>query len=347
MPWKTEFSLTKADDLSGRDGFEDLSARIGRGKSGSSGMQLYPLASSFGPYALMRAAAETGGTYHLYSWNPEGRVDVVYDYGKCNLFQPDLRSRREILATVKSDPVPSTMVKVWRELADPALRIVDVSPPFTPSGSPDEIDRVPPGMGLSMFWPAESDHKQFLAKIEKHIRALERAAGSLERVLSAPARTSGPWPRYRADAALLFHTVQVLGFEMREARAAAREVPADAWDDPERIPGIRAREWIRRGNDPENIRTTSAVPLDAAAGERILEARKRHLETYGGTPFGETVARNAVYVYRFRKAPSLKNFGSGELGRTPSESSRDAPETPGSGRPGHGGSTGGGPSSGR
>ena len=54
-----------------------------------------------------------------------------------------------------------------------------------------------------------------------------------------------------------------------------------------------------------------------------------------------------MYVYRFRKSPSLKSFGKGDLGRTPSESSRDAPETPDGGRPGMGGSTGGGPSSGR
>ena len=74
----------------------------------------YPLPSSFGPYALSRAAAETGGRYVLWSWNRTGRTTLLYDDVRCDLLAPDLRDRETIRADAIKRPLPGAIIKVGK-----------------------------------------------------------------------------------------------------------------------------------------------------------------------------------------------------------------------------------------
>jgi hypothetical protein len=89
-----------------------------------------PIPSGFGPYGLMRAAGSTGGCYVLWGWVQGDTAPLHFDYGKCDLFPPDLRSRPEILADLPRRPLAQALLQAWATMADVQPGLVRQTPPL-------------------------------------------------------------------------------------------------------------------------------------------------------------------------------------------------------------------------
>ncbi len=354
--WKTTFDagmlgFGRKDD-GGPKKLEDLLERLGRDREvfeSASGRKA-ALPSAYGPHGLMRAAAERGGRYVLWSWNPDHRASLVYDYARCDQFGPDLRSRSAIRADASRRPLARALLKSWDAIGSKFNALASHTSPLDKSGTrPQSIDLLErSAASLPTMWMDRNQHKEFLRKathwrdaarsVDKLLtKALDKAAG---KELDAPDR------RYAADAALLRHIANVLHFELNEALAAAATIPDDAWKDEEAYPGIRPAVWIQRGDDAENIRTTDVHVFDEALGKALIEARSEQLRKFGGTPFGIQVAANTVETWTVSYGKKMKPTP-GRVqppGRTPSESDGNTPSP--SPRPPGGGSSGGSPSTG-
>jgi hypothetical protein len=300
----------------------------------------FPVSSSFGPYGLMRVCAQTGGRYVLWSWNPYGRSDLEYDWSKCGLFAPNLRSRAEIRKDILRRPLALALVRAWHALAKPkSVRVADSTPPLRRDArTPQAMEEFYGDGGLPFSWHERGDHVAFLARARRHLRAHEEAIAFLEGALAGASKRDAIDRRYGADAALLLHTLRVLHFELKEAYAEAQDVPEDAWDHPGLVPGLESERFIHAGRDPEGIEFEYVRLNHEEAGERLVEHRRRFLDKFLGTPFGEIVARNGVVVYRFVLRPIRTGPGPR---RSPSES-----KDPQEGTPTPPTSRGGGPSTG-
>ena len=355
--WTTEFRPSELSfgkggvrDLADAGSMEDLLERLGRGpKISSSGVsRSFPLPSGFGPHGLMRAAAVRGGRYVLWSWNPEHRVSIRYDYARVNRYGPDLRSRADVRRNVPHQPAAVALLKAWERIGDKLDAVAAHTAPLGPSGSgPRSIDLLErSAVSLPTGWPYRDQHRDFLRKAGPWKAAAKEGIEILERgIARAGDPEDSPARRYKADAELMRHVLQVLHFELAEAIAVASDLPDDAWKDDERYPGIIPTVWILRGDDPADIRTTDVTLRDAKAGERVRDARREHLRRYRGTPFGLQVAGNTVETWQLRFLPKLKGTSpTGLPGRTPAESGGKRPDTP---RTPGGPSGGGGPTTGR
>jgi len=358
--WTTEFRPSELS-FRGSDGcdlralaadgsMEDLLERLGRGPkvSSSGGSRRFPLPSGFGPHGLMRAAAVRGGRYVLWSWNPEHRVSIRYDYARVNRYGPDLRSRADVRRNVPHQPAAVALLKAWDRIGDKLDAVAAHTAPLGPGGSgPRSIDLIErSAVTLPMVWPYRDQHRDFLRKAGHWKAAAKEGIEILERgIARAGEPKDSPSRRYKADAELMRHVLQVLHFELAEAIAVASDLPDDVWKDDERYPGLVPEIWILRGDDPEDIRTTDVQLRDAKAGERVRDARREHLRRYRGTPFGLQVAGNTVETWQLRMLPKLKGTPpTGLPGRTPAESGGKQPKTP---RTPGGPSGGGGPTTGR
>ncbi|MHC4225708.1 MAG: hypothetical protein ACYSUN_17090 [Planctomycetota bacterium] len=256
--WQTRFPAerrapprTWEDHRKGRPGsggrHEDVRERLGADALDMEAAETYayPLPSGFGPYGLMRAAAETGGRYVIWSWNPEGRSLVRYRYDRCDLFAPDLKSRVEILRDVKSRPLARALLEAWHAVANDKVAIAGMTPPL------DERDGVSTEMvetrgryGLSWSWYNHGDHARFLKSAEQMIDACLRAEEILTKAVDrGPADPADR--RYLADAELFRHTLLVHRFCFGEAKGAASRLPKNAWRDRNRTPGLDPLAWIR------------------------------------------------------------------------------------------------------
>lgn len=305
---------------------------------------LHPLPSGFGSYALMRVAGLTGGRYVLFSFNPSGRRRVRYDYARCDLFPPDLRSRKDILGDLRGNPHARAMMEIWARLADDAPRALEHMPPLksnlrTPRGV-DHLDE-----SWELMWSTRSAWRSFVKDVRRDRKLIGWAIDRLDDVLkdSPEADFEAPARRLAADARLLRHVLHVHDFELGEALAAASSIHPEAWASPDIHMGLVAQPWIARGRDPENIRTWHRSPYDPEAGEAVRVARAAMLERYRGTPIGEQVALNEVNTFR----PTVWRVMTGvpsTSGRSPAESTGPGPTTPTA--PGTG-SGGGGPATGR
>lgn len=329
--------LPESEKGRGPTGPEDLQDRMEE-EQAEDAVERYwfPLSSGFGPYPLMRAAAETGGRYVLWSWNPTGRSDLVYDYSRVNDFGPDLRSRRTIHAEARQRALARALLAAWHEVANDDVRIGDVTAPLSKDGARAlEMEEANGENHLGHNWPEPADHARFLAQARTNLEAIERALAILEAPL-AELPADGPARRYHADARLFQHVLLVKRFQTLEALAAGEVLPDDAFEREGLTPGLDPETWVRRGADPEDVEPEpDAEAHDAERGADLLEARRRHLEAFRGTPFGEAVARNPVVTYRLIWLPVATGAPSR---RSPSESDGAGPSTPR--RPGSGGSGG-------
>jgi hypothetical protein len=313
------------DGEPGRDGApEDLQERLEEGHApGTLERYWFPLPSGFGPYALMRLAGETGGRYVLWSWNPAGRSDVEYDYGRVGLFAPDLRARKEIHADVARRPLARALVAAWHEIANPDAHIAYVTPPLrTDARTPVPMEEVR-GDILSFSWDTRREYEAFLALAPMHLEALERAAARLRAGLAEPT-ADGVDRRYEADARLFLHVLEVKRFQLGEALAAARGLDVKtAWSRLPLHPTLDARYHVEPGR---RYVAPTGLPLhDEAAGASILQARKAHLERFAGTPFAELVHRNGVCTYEV----TWVGYAEGQpVKESPGESSGGRPHTP-------------------
>jgi hypothetical protein len=319
----------------GPDEDEDLAARVDKVDDDAMERYSFPLPSSFGPYALMRLCAETGGKYVLWSWNPDGRSDVTYDFGRCNLFPPDLRSRDDILRDARKRPAARALASAWNEIANRDVQVARITPPLTRNAAAAmAMDRARGRGGLSYRWRDEYEWKIFLKRAPRTLEALDRAIGLLGRALKQP-RTDAVDRRYHADADLMRHVLIVLRFQLGEALAEARKLPPTAWRDEDLYPGLDPVLYLDDGPDV----VPHVVQLhDPLGGATVAKDRARMLSAYRGTPFGEQIERNPVYTYKLDWRP----VGRGKpTRRTPAESETPRPTTPGGGSRGGGPTTGG------
>ena len=305
--WQTEFPLRM-------EGGEDLLQRLREGKLKKPSMTRFPLPSAFGPYALTRICHETGGRYVLWSWNRAGRGNIEYDYARCELFAPDLRSRKAIRADIAKRPLARALNAAWEELAGSRSGLVLISPALEPTKRSEPI---------LLSWPGKASHDDFLRAAEKALRVYDRTL----KILDRPIRKAGQPKdaidrRYLADAHLLQFIVRAQRFSLGAAFELAKTVKEDAWQG-ERFPALQ--------------------PIPADPRSEIMKQRAEHLERYRGTPFGEQVRRNRVDRYKLVTREMPNRPAKGNLGNTPAFSER----TPRDPTPPAGGSSGGsGPSSG-
>jgi len=309
--WQTEFPLRMESP-------ENLMQRLRKGDLERPSMSRFPLPSAFGPYALSRICQETGGRYVLWSWNRAGRSNVTYDYSRCELFAPDLRSRKAIRADIHKRPLARGLDGAWQELATSRSGLVLLSPSL-----PDGHKTTERSESLMFSWPGKAAHDDFLRRAEKVLRVYDRALKLLDRPIR---RTIQPKDaidrRYLADAHLLQFIVRAQRFAVGEAFELAKTVKDDAWKG-------------------EQFPTLQPVPADPQS--EIMKQRAEFLKRYTGTPFGEQVRRNRVDTYRIVTREMPNRPATGNLGNSPAFSDR----TPRKPTPPAGGSSGGsGPSSG-
>jgi len=132
---------------------EDLLERFGKTAPENLDGRTFPLPSAFGPYGLSRFAAETGGRYVLWSWSPSGRARVTYEWGRCDSFPPDLRSRKDPLADLPSDPHASAMLRPWHLRLQAAPGLVEHLPPVDASlRGPRAVAEAPVGTSMPWTW---------------------------------------------------------------------------------------------------------------------------------------------------------------------------------------------------
>lgn len=332
---------------------EDLGARLGFPSVAemADASRTYPIPSGFGPYGLMRLCAVTGGRYVLWSWNPGGRARVTYDYGRCDLFGADLRSRERILSEVTTDPIAAATLAAWHALLA-ADGVVDQTPPLDKDGKTARaIDDTPGSADFRWTWDHLSEWKQFRKALARSQPPVAAARQLLETALGAAKEAASDVDRRRqADARLLLFTVQVLEFELHELDLATRDVKPDLWRTMRKgaTPGAGGREFIRGKANALNelgfgaIFGSGSPALDPGAGERITKARKEHIERFKGTPFAAQVELADINTYRIveyevGRPPSRGGSPSESGGGKPGPTS--PPPSPGSGSGGGGGPT--------
>ncbi len=319
---------------------EDLRERTAEVSATALQTYWYPLPSSFGPYALSRAAAETGGRYVLWSWNRTGRTTLLYDDVRCDLFAPDLRDRETIRADAMKRPLPRAIIKAWWEIANRDVMVARATPPLSSQGKPQETQEPPPDAFLAYGWSTPADRTMMIARARVAIPALDRAIAVLDAALKTSGASSDPVDRrYAADADLLRHTLLVHRFTIGEALIVAEnDVPADAWKDPKLQPGLSPSIAVLGGDTPATAVIPDGAPIrNRPLCERVRDDRRRVLEKYAGTPFGALVGKNRVSTLVFTKTP----YGNGVPGRTsPADSDARRGRTGPGSAPGQGGTTG-------
>jgi hypothetical protein len=310
--------------------------------------------SSFGPYALMRLCARTGGRYCLWSWNPLAEPGPVYEYGRCNHYEPDLRARTAIRSDLVRRPLARALIRSWETLASPTVGIAAHTPPVSEGGIPRAMEQAP-GNRIPNPWQSARAREDFLEGTARLLDRLDLAVDDLERTIAAAAQPDAVDRRYRADAELLLHILRLQRFSHAEMRAAWLAYEADD-DGPGRDEEIRIitiltfqpQHWVSGGPSPDTLRLAKIRPYDLRAAREVLAAHRAFLERFRGTPYAELVSRNAIHTWRV--VTRQRTLG-GRGGSGPASSRGRKPKpavTPGAGpTTGAGPSTGGGPVTGR
>ena len=332
-PWASEFT---PDVRRSARTVEDLRERLDGRPVAPDTIHPHPLPSSFGPWGLMRAAGETGGRYVLWSWNPRGRSDVTYDWSRCDLFAPDLRPRGEIHADLARRPLAQAIVHAWNLLVHPSLGLAAVTPPLGDDFDAEEMSRSPGGDGVRTSWANRDQYRTYLRAAPEALARMDDVLARLDRAVAAAQRSLDDADRrLLADVHMLRHVVRVQRHSLGEGLAEAKQVP-DAWfSDREKWVGMRPIAWTEPGADPEAIRADFELLRDAERGRAALDDRAAMLRRYAGTPWGESVARNRMYVWRAEQFE--RGDANARASRSPAESSpTPPPATPGgsSGAPG-------------
>ncbi len=307
----------------------------------------FPLPSSYGPYGLMRAAGVTGGRYVLWSWNPSGRRNVVYEYTRCNLFPPDLRSRKEIFSDLRRNGWARAILTTWCALLTEGTDVLYHWPAVEKNlRSPRAMDRYwNPDFALSL-WRNPSEQVAFVRATRRHLAAIDAALGLLDAGIEAAGEpATPPQQRFHAEALLFRHALRVTRFELAEEIRASELITRAEWKQKVEH-GVGPESWVRRGRDPERMRFWDDEPFDRAAGDVLVEERKALLARLRGTPLGEELALNTIDTARpltYERADKVPGTGRSptESEDTPQPTPRPTPKPPGSGSGGGGPATGG------
>ena len=334
QPWRSDF-MPRSIPLRP----EDLRERLGGDLPPQDAPRPHPLPSAFGPWALQRACGVTGGRYVLWSWNPLGRSDVSYDFAKCDLFPPDLRPRAEIRADVPRRPLTRAIVAAWNAVAGARLHLAAVSPPLSASYDAREMSPLYGDVSTGLAWRDRTQFRAYLRAAPAALRAIDDAAEELTRAIDGlPGTPDDVDMRALAEAHLFRHVLLVQRFSLGEALEVAQAIPEDWFRADGSWVGLRPKVWIDEGADAVEPGETTAPARDAGRGQRVAEDRAAMLRRYRGTPFGETVARNRVYVWEaivVHPGPA-----DGKASRSPAQSGEPVPPTTPPTTPG--GSSGGG-----
>lgn len=300
-----------------------------------------PLPSSFGPYGLMRAAGMSGGRYVLYSFASGGQKTVEYDYARCNLFAPDLRSRKQIRKDILDHPHAAAVLETWNDLAAVGGALVDINPPLDARAKPQRIDKFSGGTFISFIWDHKSEYDAFRKIVKLVLPVLEKIQTRLDEVLAEPGNASTPAARrHEADALLLQHAIQKTRFELEEGLAALPPLTKKDWKKDKR-PGLIGRDWIQPGREPHMIiLDAEQEPADLDAGVRLFLQRRSLLRRLRGTPWGEQIALNGVEVSRpdwWEKIDHATFRDDRKRSRSKDKDKEKKPSTPSRGSSGGGG----------
>ncbi|MCC6475245.1 MAG: hypothetical protein IT514_16040, partial [Burkholderiales bacterium] len=293
QPWRSDFAPRMPPPH-----VEDLRERLGVPLPPPDATRPHPLPSSFGPWALQRACGVTGGRYVLWSWNPLGRSDVTYDYSRCDLLAPDLRSRAEIRADVPRRPLTRAIVQAWNAVAGGRLRLAGVSPPLSETCEALEMTHLYGDVSTGLAWGNLAQLRAYLRAAPAALRAVDDAADLLTRAIDGlPDPPDEADLRTLAEAQLFRHVLLVQRFSLGEALEVAKAIPEGWFRNDGSWVALRPVVWIDEGADAAQPGETSAHAGAAERGRRVAADRAAMLRRYAGTPFGETVARNRVYVW--------------------------------------------------
>jgi len=286
----------------------------------------------------MRLAAETEGAYALWSWNPIPREGWVYDYGRCNRFAPDLRSREEILADLRSRPLPLALLRAWRLVSSGPCQFAAFPPPLDPT-TLSAVARVRVhGSALPNPWQGAEASEAFYRGLEARLRALDEALAILDGAIASGLREVGD-ERYLADAELMRHVLRLLRFataERGEAWRAWQQAPSS--EIPLKEMTFQPHHWVWGGPSPDALRLTGNRPYQTRRALEILRQHREFLARFQGTPYAWIVSRNEIDTWRIVRRP---HSTSGRGGPSRDASRGRTPVTPGPG-----GSQGGGPTTG-
>ena len=325
-PWKTAFEPPEdvVSPWESKDPFEEALRRTE-----------VAVPSSYGPFGLMRAAGATGGGYVLWGWAKGDAPVRVYDYGRCDLLPPDLRSRAQIAVDLDRRPVARALLSAWDLLE--IAGIADTTPPWA-LGRPAAMRRSVGRDGFYLWGILEKSSER-----DDAVKSALAHRGRLDAVLSllSDALTQAGDPkddvdrRYRADAQLLQQALEAIRFRAQEYALWAQAIPKDAWRaGPKQTPWLRDETWIREGHEGEPSGSARVEPKDAQGGQRLLASRKDFLERFRGTPYAAIVAGNAVDTFRLDTIDMTQRGYGGPLPKSGKGSSTAPPPPPGGGSAG-------------
>ncbi len=288
-----------ADALNGP---EDLRERMRKVDEKATEVYHFPVPSGFGPYGLMRLAAETGGKYILWSWNPGGRSDLCYDYAQIDRYAPDLRSRKAIRRNIRRQPLGAAILNAWHAVGNNTISTSQQTPAIGTDWKPRPVEELNGRGFTSTSWGAKPEWKQFLKQAPKTMAALDRALGILERAIQRTGVATDPVTRrYLVDAELWYQTLLVHRFTIGEAFVEAQKVPEKtAWDKLPFHPNLHAKRFIgsHKNSERHEVRVYEVALHNPKLGARVLASRRKFLDRYAMTPQAELVARNSVSTMR-------------------------------------------------
>jgi len=193
----------------------------------------YPVPSGFGYWPLASLAYTSGGRYFLHDFTqaalPEARAarrKTLYDVSRLALLAPDLRPRARILKDLAKDGRSRVIVRIWEQLADEALPLLqDLGTlELTASGLAVRPGRPVRSAMFPALWYEDGDD------LEKAREYVTRRVTALDQSLTwwaqenAKAREEAPGTdplRERIEA-----NFQLLGAQLRRARFHLGEAQA-------------------------------------------------------------------------------------------------------------------------
>jgi hypothetical protein len=275
----------------------------------------------------------------------KGGLNLEYDYGLMRLFEPDLRSRGEILAELPRRPLVTTIYRIWERLAQPSVGVIRRRPPISltgPSRVSEETDTIPNRpIHLSFSGPGETvwvadTLRQRLREVEAALATLAAAIGEDRRT-----RTRGvPGVRHRwlAQADLMRLQLLRVRFHLGEILASLLDIREEELHN-ESI-HLR-RRTLYRGSMPERGASLPAEPRQLVFLHEAVGETERMEETYEGTPWGYAARCGELFTWdivthaKGGSRPVVRARSRGKKDDTPARKPRPKPSTP---RPG---STGG------
>ena len=308
-----------------------------------------PLPSGFGPYGLSRLAAVSGGRYITFGWNRIRVPSVSYDYGRLNLYGPDLRDREAIAEHIRENAVARAGLEAWAALAAWGDDFTHTTPPLTGKqvNVSETISVLPPNFDLHAGWSKLNERDEWLEKASEAESALRAVRERLQRVLEGKPEDSPSWQRrYELEAERALHILDARLLRLSAGIEIARAIPRSAWETKKTRVYLGNTLWIDRVRSGELTFRVEASVVPEGCREAAAEFEARHrrlLEAYQGTPWGAELSMNRVYL------PEVKGYEAQPYRPLPKRGPPDPTPRPSGGDPAPpptGGSTGGGSTTG-